>query len=40
MRKPVYHVFVTQESQPDAQGEKKRTGQKLAWPSRITASPA
>ncbi|EJO2874186.1 TPA: hypothetical protein ACH1RB_002917 [Klebsiella pneumoniae] len=22
MRKPVYHVFVTQESQPDAQGEK------------------
>lgn len=23
MRKPVYHVFVTQESQPDAKGEKK-----------------
>ncbi|CAI0897396.1 Uncharacterised protein [Serratia marcescens] len=22
MRKPTYHVFVTQESQPDAQGEK------------------
>ncbi|ARD51825.1 TPA: hypothetical protein ONC27_003643 [Enterobacter asburiae] len=22
MRKPVYHVFVTQESQPNAQGEK------------------
>jgi hypothetical protein len=22
MRKPVYHVYVTQESQPDAQGEK------------------
>ncbi|MCC3721375.1 hypothetical protein LLP99_22650 [Rouxiella badensis] len=22
MRKPVYHVFVTQESQPDAQGDK------------------
>ncbi|ATA18145.1 hypothetical protein JMY81_18525 [Brenneria goodwinii] len=22
MRKPIYHVFVTQESQPDAQGEK------------------
>lgn len=22
MRKPVYHVFVTQESQPDTQGEK------------------
>ncbi|TKJ85797.1 hypothetical protein [Erwinia persicina] len=21
MRKPIYHVFVTQESQPDAQGE-------------------
>lgn len=23
MRKPIYHVFVTQESQPDPQGEKK-----------------
>ncbi len=22
MRKPIYHVFVTQESQPDSQGEK------------------
>lgn len=22
MRKPIYHVFVTQESQPDQQGEK------------------
>ncbi|WP_413507775.1 hypothetical protein [Serratia proteamaculans] len=22
MRKPIYHVFVTQESQPDPQGEK------------------
>lgn len=22
MRKPIYHVFVTQESSPDAQGEK------------------
>jgi hypothetical protein len=22
MRKPNYHVFITQESQPDAQGEK------------------
>ena len=22
MRKPTYHVFVTQESQPDSQGEK------------------
>ncbi|HBY4239179.1 TPA: hypothetical protein MIT96_26060 [Klebsiella pneumoniae] len=25
MRKPNYHVFITQESQPDAQGEKKNT---------------
>lgn len=30
MRKPIYQVFVTQESQPDAQGEKTRTGQGLA----------
>ncbi len=38
MRKPTYNVYVTQETQPDENGEKIRTGRKSVRPSHTTAS--
>lgn len=40
MRKPIYQVFVTHESQPDPQGEKTPGGRKSAWLLPITVNPA
>ena len=39
MRKPIYQVFVTHESQPDPQGE-NTGGRKSAWLLPITVNPA
>ena len=39
MRKPDYYAYVAQESQPDTQARKIRTGQKSALPLLTTVKP-